>query len=87
MNGVGDVGNIPETLALGAAAQAHGRALSEDLSAQLFAALDPSVYTTLQDEVPDPEAALEFIDLELQTLPGQLTDLQTSRHQVAASGS
>ena len=45
VNGVGDVGNIPETLALGAAAQTHGRALSLDVSTQLFAALDPSVYT------------------------------------------
>lgn len=45
VNGVGDVGNIPETLALGAAAVTHGRALSIDVSTQLFAALDPSVYT------------------------------------------
>jgi phospholipase/lecithinase/hemolysin len=45
INGVGDVGNIPETLGLSPAAQADGRALSIDLSNQLFAAVDPSVFT------------------------------------------
>jgi outer membrane lipase/esterase len=45
VNGVGDVGSIPETLSLGNAAVTHGRALSLDLSAQLFAALDASVLT------------------------------------------
>ena len=45
VNGVGDVGNIPETLSLGTAAVTHGRALSLDLSTQLFAALDASVFT------------------------------------------
>lgn len=45
VNGIGDVGNIPETLAISAAAQAQGRALSRDLTDQLFAALDPSVLT------------------------------------------
>ncbi len=45
VNGVGDVGSIPETLGLGGGAPAHGRALSQDLSSQLFVALDPSVYS------------------------------------------
>lgn len=45
VNGVGDVGSIPETLAIGGGAPAFGRAFSLDLSGQLFAALDPSVYS------------------------------------------
>jgi phospholipase/lecithinase/hemolysin len=45
VNGVGDVGGIPETLGLSLAAQADRRALSINLSTQLFAALDSSIYT------------------------------------------
>ena len=45
VNGVGDVGNIPESIALGAAVQADGRTLSIDMTAQVFAALDASVFT------------------------------------------
>ncbi len=45
VNGVGDVGSIPETLLLGGGAPVHGRAFSQNLSGQLFAVLDPSVHT------------------------------------------
>ena len=43
VNGVGDVGGIPETLGLSLAAQADGRARSINLSTQLFADLDSSI--------------------------------------------
>lgn len=45
VGGVGDVGMIPETLDLGAAAVANGTQLSSDLNAALFAALAPGIYT------------------------------------------
>ena len=41
--GVGDVGGIPEIVALGAAAAAEGRTTSEDINTAIQAALDPSV--------------------------------------------